>query len=177
MQNPLVGNVAVISVTGGQAVIHLGNRVRIELRAGRHLRVVLVVRREHAVLRVGRDNVVRGTRVADGAAEPVSATRVKHFRVGVRRQFLECRLVVHRGERELFEVVLPLGAGGGFAHLLHSGEEQADQDCNDRNHDEQLDECKRATGLREARHERTFLPVPGKNWGVDDPAAADPMCT
>ena len=49
------------------------------------------------------------------------------------------RLVVDR-QGHLLEVVGALGAGGGLAHLLHGGDQQADQDGDDRNHDQQLDQ-------------------------------------
>jgi hypothetical protein len=42
------------------------------------------------------------------------------------------------GQGNLLEVVLALGARGGFAHLLHGRQEQADQDGNDGNHHQEL---------------------------------------
>jgi hypothetical protein len=41
---------------------------------------------------------------------------------------------------ELLEVVLALGAGGGLAHLLHGGQEQADEEGDDGDHHQQLDQ-------------------------------------
>src|SRR5262249_43827392 len=40
----------------------------------------------------------------------------------------------------LFEVVLALGAGGGLAHLLHRGQQQADEDGDDGDHHQQLNQ-------------------------------------
>jgi hypothetical protein len=45
-----------------------------------------------------------------------------------------------QGQAELLEVVLALGAGGGLAHLLHGGQEQADQHREDGDHHQQLDQ-------------------------------------
>jgi hypothetical protein len=46
---------------------------------------------------------------------------------------------------ELMQVVAALGAGRGLADFLHSWDEQADQDGDDRNHDQQLDQRERGT--------------------------------
>src|SRR5262249_12074145 len=45
-----------------------------------------------------------------------------------------------QGDADLLEVVLALGAGGGFADLLDGGQQQADQDGDDGDHDQQFDE-------------------------------------
>jgi hypothetical protein len=47
-------------------------------------------------------------------------------------------MVAVDGEAELLEVVRALHAVGGLANLLHSRQEQADQDGDDRDYDEQL---------------------------------------
>jgi hypothetical protein len=47
-----------------------------------------------------------------------------------------------QGEHLLFEVVLRLGASSSLAHLLYGGQEQADEDGDDRDHHQQLDQCK-----------------------------------
>ena len=52
------------------------------------------------------------------------------------------RVVVHSDDL-LLEVVGALHAGGGFADLLHGGEQQPDQDRDDRDHDQQLDQRER----------------------------------
>ena len=44
-------------------------------------------------------------------------------------------MVVH-GQADLFEVVLALGAAGRLAHLLDGRQEEADEDCDDRNDDQ-----------------------------------------
>jgi hypothetical protein len=49
-------------------------------------------------------------------------------------------VVVVHGQADLLEVVLTLQTAGGLAHLLHGGQEQAQQDGDDGNDDEQLDE-------------------------------------
>ena len=57
-------------------------------------------------------------------------------------------LVVVKGDAELLQVVLALGAGGGLADLLHGRQEQADQDGDDRNDYQQFDQRERATAPR-----------------------------
>jgi len=47
--------------------------------------------------------------------------------------------VVQR-QAELLEVVAALHAGGGFAHLLDRGQEQADEDGDDGDDHQQLDQ-------------------------------------
>jgi hypothetical protein len=46
------------------------------------------------------------------------------------------------GQADLLEVVGALHAVGRLAHLLHGGQEQADQDGDDGNHHQQLDQGK-----------------------------------
>src|SRR5262249_25252099 len=48
-------------------------------------------------------------------------------------------VVVVAGQRQLLQVVGALGTGRRLAHLLHGGDQQADKDGNDGNHDQQLD--------------------------------------
>src|SRR5262249_60868950 len=64
-------------------------------------------------------------------------------------------VVVVQGESELLEVVLALGPGGGLPHLLHRGQEQADEDRNDRDHHQQLDQREPGT-----RTSHGTLPTP-----------------
>ena len=48
-------------------------------------------------------------------------------------------------ETDLLEIVLAGAAGGGFAHLLHGRQEQADEHRDNRDHDEQFNERKRGS--------------------------------
>ncbi|MDB5344790.1 MAG: hypothetical protein JWP89_3167 [Schlesneria sp.] len=52
--------------------------------------------------------------------------------------------VVVQSQHELLEVVLALGSPSGFSSLLHSGEQQRNEDGNDRDDDQQFDQRKRA---------------------------------
>src|SRR5262249_41896490 len=65
-------------------------------------------------------------------------------------------VVVVEGERQLLEVVLAAGPVGSLAHLLHGGQEQADEDGDDGDHHQQLDQRERAasplTGVWMRRH-------------------------
>jgi hypothetical protein len=49
-----------------------------------------------------------------------------------------------QSESDLFEIVFALSSAGGFAGLLHGGEQQSHKDCNDGDHNEQFDEGERA---------------------------------
>jgi len=49
------------------------------------------------------------------------------------------------GQRDLLEVVGALDAGGGLAHLLDGGQQEADEDGDDGDHHQQLDQ--REAGL------------------------------
>lgn len=53
--------------------------------------------------------------------------------------------VIMYSEPELLHVVAALQPIRRFANLLHRGQQQADQDCNDRNHDQELDQGKSET--------------------------------
>lgn len=55
------------------------------------------------------------------------------------------RLVIRRGQRELFQVIDAMHPAGGFMGRLYRGEQKRDQDSDDRDDDEQLDERERAT--------------------------------
>jgi hypothetical protein len=46
------------------------------------------------------------------------------------------------GQANLFEVVLARHSVGGFAHLLHGRQQQADEDPDDREDDQHLDQGK-----------------------------------
>jgi hypothetical protein len=61
-------------------------------------------------------------------------------------QIAEGALEVVDREADLLHVVLALRPPGGFARLLDGRQEQRDQDRNDRDHDQQLDECKPVAG-------------------------------
>ncbi len=54
-------------------------------------------------------------------------------------------MVVVQCQAKLFQVVAALAAAGGFAGLLHGGQQQRDQDRDDRDHDEQFDQSEPAT--------------------------------
>jgi len=56
-----------------------------------------------------------------------------------RKAIVGIDVVMHR-QPDLFQVVLALGAAGGFAGLLDSGKKKGDQNSNDRNDDKQLDQ-------------------------------------
>src|SRR5688572_25019975 len=47
-------------------------------------------------------------------------------------------MIIVRGQTELLEVVVTLDARRGLAHLLHTWEQQAEQDHDDANHHEQF---------------------------------------
>jgi len=49
-------------------------------------------------------------------------------------------VIVVGGQAGLLEVVLAFHSVGGFAHLLHRGEQQPNEDADDGNDDEQFDE-------------------------------------
>jgi hypothetical protein len=70
-----------------------------------------------------------------------------------------------RGEADLFQVVLTGHASSRLTNFLDGGQEQADEDGDDRNHDEQLDQRERTANG--ARHRRT-LQVLGLVSGVID---------
>lgn len=50
-------------------------------------------------------------------------------------------VVVVQRQAQLLHVVAALGAPGRLARLLNRREQQGDQDCDDRNHDQQFNEC------------------------------------
>jgi hypothetical protein len=67
-------------------------------------------------------------------------------------------------EADLLEVVLTLGPGGGFADLLHGGEEQSDQDGDDGDHDQQLNQREPAAAARtdgERSHDDSVMTATG----------------
>ena len=60
---------------------------------------------------------------------------------------LELGIVIPVGsDADLLQVVLALGPGRRFADLLDGREEQPDEDCDDGDHDEELDESERRSG-------------------------------
>src|SRR5262245_44340842 len=58
------------------------------------------------------------------------------------------RVVSVSGHAHLLEVVGALDAAGGLAHLLHRGQEQADEDGDDGDHHQQLNERERRPARR-----------------------------
>src|SRR5262249_26650869 len=82
------------------------------------------------------------------------------------RQLLVGVVVGVHGQAELLEVVLALQAGGGLAHLLDGGHEQADQDGNNGDHHQQLDE-----GEPPKADTHSWPPSEGP-WGLDDEGMA-----
>ena len=62
-----------------------------------------------------------------------------------RRERAVGTLVVVDGQADLPQVVHALGAGGGLAHLLDGGQEQADEDGDDGDHHQQLDQRERGS--------------------------------
>src|SRR5436305_4620163 len=60
-------------------------------------------------------------------------------------------MVLH-GEGELPEIIRTLRPPRSFASRLHGGQEERYKDADDGDHDEQLNQRKRAAGRREWRH-------------------------
>jgi len=58
------------------------------------------------------------------------------------RQDLMCRRIVVQREPKLFEIVATLRSASGFSGRLNCGQQQRDQNCNDRDHDQKFDQCK-----------------------------------
>src|SRR5262249_33854757 len=75
----------------------------------------------------------------------VGGVEVRHR---ARRQDAVDALVVVQGEAELLQVIGAAHACGGLAHLLHGGEQEADEDGDDRYHHQQLDQREAATTSR-----------------------------
>ncbi len=70
-----------------------------------------------------------------GTAGPARSTTAVH------------KVVVHvmiivQSQAQLLEVVLALGAAGRLARLLDGRQQEGNEDRNDRNHHEQLNQCK-----------------------------------
>src|SRR5438477_922476 len=95
----------------------------------RRLHVPVGVRVGPAAGRDGHHLVVQGGLLHVRQADEHPAAGVVAPRPGVapRERLVGVVVGVH-GEAELLEVVHALGAGGGLAHLLDGGEEQADED-------------------------------------------------
>src|SRR5439155_23309826 len=70
--------------------------------------------------------------------------------LGSIRELAEGVVMIVRRQANLLEVVLALHAVGGLAHLLHSRQQESDKDCDDRNHDQELDQGKRRETTEEA---------------------------
>ncbi len=58
-------------------------------------------------------------------------------------------MIVVQGQAHLLEIVLALGAAGRLARLLHSRQQQGNQDRDDRDHDEQLNQGEPRLPLRQ----------------------------
>ncbi len=125
-------------------VVDRAHRVRVQLRRvvtrGRHLgeRQALVHHPVNIILLDVREQNGRGRlRHVNGAGAAGRIALAGVRQLGVRA------LEIVDGQADLLQVVLASAAGGGVADLLDRGEEQADQDRDDRDHDQQLDQRKR----------------------------------
>src|SRR5216683_4824528 len=78
------------------------------------------------------------------------------------------------GNPELFEVVGAFHAVGGFAHLLHGRQQKANQNGDDRDHDEQLDQRK-SSMTQPGNHnlDSLFAPGPVRQMVTDSISLAD----
>jgi hypothetical protein len=85
--------------------------------------------------------VVRGLGGASAIARSVSDAREVSER---RRQFAVGVVAIVQCQGHLLQVVRRLDACSGLAHLLDSGDEQANQDRDDGDHHQQLDQCEAA---------------------------------
>ena len=96
------------------------------------------------------DRVVKGrlTEVAEKLAVGADAVlglvnaQVHHVLRRTHREHIVRRVVVVQGEPDLFEIVGALNPPRRLARSLDGRQEQRDQDRDDRDHDQQLDECK-----------------------------------
>ena len=52
------------------------------------------------------------------------------------------RVVVVQSQTDLLQIVLALRPLGGLANLLDRGQQQPDEDCDNRNHHQELDQRK-----------------------------------
>ena len=76
-----------------------------------------------------------------------------------RRQEFVSTFVVHDGKAQLTGVVHALGATSSLAHTLNGWQQHADQNANDRNHDQQLDQGKAPTTIQTQTHEKILQKV------------------
>jgi hypothetical protein len=60
------------------------------------------------------------------------------------REAIELVMVLVCGQTELPQVVAAVRTVGGLTRALHRGKDQADQDGDDRDHNQKLDECEPA---------------------------------
>ena len=65
-------------------------------------------------------------------------------------------IVMHR-DAQLLEVVFTLCPAGRFSCLLDCWQKQGNQDCDNGNHDQQLDQCESAPGEFQVWHEKGRL--------------------
>ncbi len=68
---------------------------------------------------------------------------------------------VRHTEAKLLEVVLTLAAGSRFAHLLHRGQQETNQHCNDRDHHQQFNQRERISCSHRFLRV-TCIPAPGR---------------
>src|SRR5262249_33441775 len=68
------------------------------------------------------------------------------------REALHGPVVVVQSQADLLEVVLTLAACGGLTHLLHGGQEQANEDGDDGDHHQQLDQGETRPGSLRGEH-------------------------
>jgi hypothetical protein len=86
---------------------------------------------------VGQDEVVQRV---------VLARRGRRNETAHRREPRVRVVVVVSRQPDLLQVVRALDASGGLAHLLHGGQQEADQHRDDGDDDEQFDECEALLG-------------------------------
>jgi hypothetical protein len=68
-------------------------------------------------------------------------------------------MIVVAGQSDLAEIVFALRSPGGFAGLLHGGQQQGHQHDDDRNHHQKFDQSKRAPsrdGIQRTKHSQPF---------------------
>jgi len=92
------------------------------------------------------------------------------------REFTVGVVVTVEGQADLLEVIAALHSIGRLAHLLHRGQQQADQHANDGNHHQQFDERERPTTLCQDRF-MVFLPCDRNRELKRSPRAANRIGT